>query len=168
MHRDYSFRLEKVAGVGGLARSHGEVIADGQHDDFGSVKIADDRHIAEDIGVAGMVDLNAVLELDDVAAGFAAVDQLVAILDAAGVIGVDHGDFDVAEFLRAAFIHHGGLLCALLLQPSAHFGNTDDLGIVLVDDLDGVSNVVSVTMCALEERRPSSLSSRTPGTWDCP
>jgi hypothetical protein len=127
VHGDHRFRLEQVAGVGRFARPHGEVIADGQHDDLGRVKLADDRHVSEHVRVAGVINLNAVLELDHVPAGFAAVNNLVAILDAAGVIGMHHGDFDVADLLRAALVHHGGSLGALFLQPAAHFRNAHHL-----------------------------------------
>ena len=155
MHGNDDSRFQEIAGVGGLARAHREVIADGQHYDFGRVELADDPHIAEDVCVSGMIDLQAIVEFDDVAAGLAAVDYLVAILNAAGVIGVHHGDFDVANLLRAAFVHHGGLPGAFFLQPAAHFGHADDLRIVLLDDFDGVADVVAVAV--RDQQRIDSL-----------
>ncbi len=62
------------------------------------------------------------------------------------MIGVDHGYLDVTKLLRTAFVHHAGLFCAFLLQPSAHFGNTDHLRVVLLDDFDGIANMVTVTV----------------------
>ena len=76
MHGDDRFRLQQFAGVGGFARAHGVVIADRQHGNLRRIELADDRHVAEHVGVAGVVDLHAVGEFDHVAAGFAAVNDL--------------------------------------------------------------------------------------------
>src|SRR5271155_3236862 len=148
MHGNDGFRLEQIAGVRGLAWSHGEMIADGQHGDFRSVKFADDGHVSENIRVAGVVDLDSILELDHIATSFAAVNELFAVLNAAGMVGVDHGDFDVADLLRTTLVHHGDVPGALLLQPSAQFRDANNLGIVLLDDLDGVSDVIPVAVGA--------------------
>ena len=72
-----------------------------------------------------MINFDSILELNDVPASFAAVNHFVAILNTAGVVGVHHGDFDVADFLRAALVHHGDFLGAFFFQPAAEFGNAD-------------------------------------------
>ncbi len=151
VHGDYGFGLEEFAGIGGLARRHGEMVADGQHDDFGRVEIADDSHVAEDVGVAGVVELDSVGELEHVAAGFAAVDDLVAILNAAGVDGVDHGDLHVGDGLRAALIHGRDLFDTFFLEPEAEFEDADGGGVVLFAYIDGVSDVVAVAVSADED-----------------
>jgi hypothetical protein len=148
MHGDNGFRLEQIAGVGGLARPHGEVIADRQHDDLRSVELSDDGHVSENVRVSGVVDLDAVFELDHITAGFAALDNLIAILDATGMVGVHHGDSNVANLLRATLIHRGDFLGAFFLQPSAQFRNADDLWIMLFDHFDSVSNVIEVAVSA--------------------
>ena len=151
VHGDYGFGLQEFAGVGRLARRHGEMVADGQHDNFGRVEIADDGHVAEDVGVAGVVELDSVGELEHVAARLAAVDDLVAILYAAGVDGVDHGDFRVGDGLRAALIHGRDLFDTFFLQPEAKLVDADNGGIVFLADVDGVSDMVAVAVGADED-----------------
>ena len=118
--------LQQIAGIGSFARPHGVVIADRHHGDVRRIELVNDPHIAENIGIAGMINLQAGGEFDDVAAGFPAINQLVAILDAAGVVGMHHGDFDVAHGLRAAFVHLREVLHAFLSQPAAKFRNAND------------------------------------------
>jgi len=62
----------------------------------------DERHVGEDAGVAGEVERAAVGEAQHVAAGFAAVDDLLAVLYAATVYRVGHGDGGARDRLRAA------------------------------------------------------------------
>ena len=76
VHGDDGIGLQQIAGVCGLARAHGVVIADGQHGDVRRVEFANDGHVSEDVGIAGVINLDAVIKLDDVTAGFAAVDDL--------------------------------------------------------------------------------------------
>ena len=119
VHGDNCFRLQQFAGIGGFARRHGEMVADRQHGNLRRVELANDGHVAKDIGVAGVVNLDSVGELEHVAAGFAAIDDLVAILNAAGVNRVNHGDLHIADGLRAALVHGRDLLHALFFQPRA-------------------------------------------------
>ena len=93
----------------------------------------------QDVGVARVMDLYTVREFDHETTGLAAVNHLVAVLYAAGVIGMDHGDFYVADGLRAALVHLGKLLYTFLAQPSAQLGNADHGRVVLFGDFDGVT-----------------------------
>jgi hypothetical protein len=95
-----------------------------------------------------VVNLDAVIELDYVAAGFATVYEVVPVLNSAGVVSVNHGDLDVLDLLRAAFIHGGNLLHAFFGQPAAELGNAHNLWIVLLRDFNSVADVVAVTMGA--------------------
>ena len=113
VHGDDSFRLQQVAGIRGFARPHRVVIADRQQGEVGCVELADNPHIAEHIGIPGMINLQPGGKFDHVATGFPAINQLVAVLNAAGVIGMDHGDFDVIQGLRAALVHLRQFLDAL-------------------------------------------------------
>ena len=47
------------------ARVHGVVAADRQDGDLRAEPSLDEAHVAEEVGVAGVVDRRAVLELDD-------------------------------------------------------------------------------------------------------
>ena len=67
--RDDAVRRRAARRPRRLARIHREVAADRQDGDVGRVEAADQLHVAEHAGVAGEVDLLAVLELDDDPAG---------------------------------------------------------------------------------------------------
>ena len=142
------FGLQQIAGIGGFARRHGVVVADRNHDNLRRIQIANDGHVAEHIGIAGVVNLHAVGEFNHVATSLAAVNDLIAIRDSAGVVGVHHGDFDVADCLSAAFVHLRDLLYAFLLQPVRQFGNRDHHRIVLLADFDRVADMVEVAVGA--------------------
>src|SRR5271169_4409873 len=92
VHRNYDFRLEQSTGVSGFARAHGEDVAHGQTGDIRRVELADDGHVPEYIRIASVVELHSVREGEHVSASFAAVDDLSVVLDAAAMVGVDHGD----------------------------------------------------------------------------
>ena len=124
------------------------MVADRDHGNVGCIQIANDRHIAEHVGVAGMVNLHAVGKLDDVATGLTAIDDLVAIRNSAGVIGVHHGDFDVANGLCAALVHGRNLLYALLFQPVTKLGNRNHDRLMVLGNLNRVADVIEVAMSA--------------------
>jgi hypothetical protein len=74
----------------------------------------DESHIAEDAGVAGVVELETALELHDVPAGLAAVDDGTVLFgDARSVQGVDHGNLDAADLGGTALLHRHHVLDAL-------------------------------------------------------
>src|SRR5580765_3786417 len=148
MHGDDGFGFEKFAGIGRFTRRHGEKIADRQHSDFRRIEIANDGHIAEDVRVAGVVNLHTIRELKHVAASFAAVDDLVAILDTAGMDSMHHGDFHADDRLRAALVHGGNLLHAFALQPQAELIDSDRKRVVLFADFNRVADVVAVSVSA--------------------
>lgn len=59
------------------ARPNCDAIADGQHGDVGPVDVADQHHVAEDVGRSDEVDLRPAGELDHVAARFTRVSDFV-------------------------------------------------------------------------------------------
>ena len=105
VHGNHGFRFKEFAGISSFARAHRVVIADWNHGNLWRVKFVDDPHIAENVGVARVIDLYAIGELDDVAAGLTAIDDLIAVFNSAGMVSVNHGHFDVADGLRSALIH---------------------------------------------------------------
>src|SRR5215212_2332183 len=77
----------------------------------------DELHLAENGGVAGVVDLEAALELQDVPAGLAGVDDGPVLFgDARGVDGVGRGDLDPADLGGAALLHRHHVLDTLAHQ----------------------------------------------------
>ena len=77
MDGDDGFGVDPFGGVGGEFGAHGEAVADGDHGDVGLAYFADEFHVAEECGVAGVVDFVAA-HGDDQAAGLAHVSALVA------------------------------------------------------------------------------------------
>ena len=61
-----------------LARTHREVAADRQERDVGPVQLADQPHVAEHVGVAGVIEAEAVLDLDHEAGRLAEVERRLA------------------------------------------------------------------------------------------
>src|SRR5713101_9757501 len=64
---------EEAYGVGSFARTHGIEIADGQTGHVRAVEFADEPHVAENSGVAGVVYREAAGHANDVPCGFAGV-----------------------------------------------------------------------------------------------
>src|SRR5947209_10473137 len=114
---DHLAHAEVAAGAGGLAGVHGEQVADGQEGQLGPVHLAEELHVREQGGVAGMIEGVAARQPDDVARGRAAVEDLVAVADAAGVVGTHHGHLQAQHVLAAAEVHGGAALDPLALQP---------------------------------------------------
>src|SRR5215208_3917918 len=77
--RDDVLDAEEPGCVGSLERAHNDLVADGQECDVGVVELADQSHVAEDGCVAGVVELEAALELDNVAHRLAGVDVAAVV-----------------------------------------------------------------------------------------
>jgi hypothetical protein len=76
MHRDDLLGLDELAHCESRAFGvHREVASDAHEREIGLEATPDQRHVPEYIGVAGVVDLEPVLELDHVAHGRAAIEQ---------------------------------------------------------------------------------------------
>src|SRR5215469_18015858 len=130
MHGNHCLWLEQPASISSLFGTHGEKIANWQQGEIRPVEVTDDLHVAEDIGVSGVVNFEPVIKGDHVATGFAAIDNLLAILDSAGMIGLDHCHLHIAHLLSSALVHGRNFFYALLLHPEDEFVNTYYFGIV--------------------------------------
>src|SRR5918998_4569980 len=103
--------------MGGLERAHHDRVADGQESQVGPVNLADKLHVSEDGGVAGVVELEATLELQDVSHRLAGVDDgSVLFGDAGGVEGVSCGNLDRTDLNRTALLDRLPVLYALVLH----------------------------------------------------
>ena len=91
------FTLKQPNRLRGFVRAHGEVIADGQECQLRLIQLLNQRHVGEDVGVSREVDATVVLECQNIAGRFAAIDDLAVVEDAAAVNGVRHGQLDEAE-----------------------------------------------------------------------
>ena len=105
-------------------RIHREVAADRQEGERRPVPLADQAHVAEHVRVAGEVEPEAVLELDDEADRLAEVERrLGAAVEVAGrVVGPDHRDLEPGRLDRAALVHpdQAVLVGVVPAEPQAH------------------------------------------------
>src|SRR6266404_6180939 len=124
------------------------MVADRQHGNLRSVKIADDSHVTKHIRVARVVELDSVRELEHITARFTAVDGLVAILNAAGMHRVNHGDFHICDGLCPALVHGCNLFDAFFLQPQAELVDANGNRIELLANVDCVTNVIAMPVGA--------------------
>src|ERR1022692_886193 len=85
VHGNYFLRAQQSAGEGGLARAHGEEVADGQERQFRVVKLFDQRHIGEDVGIAREIERPIVGEAQDVSGGLSPINDPAFVEDAATV-----------------------------------------------------------------------------------
>ncbi len=158
MHRDHELRLEELARrIRGVLRVHDEVAADRHQDQIGLVVAADQAHVAEQAGVAHVIDLEVVLELDDEAGRLAAEMALVLagrrVLphDLGGMLGAHLGDADIGPERR-----HGAALAEahrlLVIQHAKRDQRLREPGrrverrIVLLHDVGRVAEMVAVPM----------------------
>jgi hypothetical protein len=104
-------------GVRRLVGARRHLVADRQEGQVRAVELDDQLHVAEDTGVPGVVELEAALELDDVAQRLAAVDQAAVVEgDGRGVEGVGRCHLDAADLTRSALLDRHRVLHALALE----------------------------------------------------
>jgi len=145
VHGDDVFCAEEADGVGGFARAHGEKVADGEHGEVRFVEFADEFHVAEDGGVAGVIDGEAAGHSNDEAGRFASVDANAVIFDGVRMEGVGHGDLECADGLRTAFPHGTDFLLETFFRDvEASFEDGGDFGMVLLGEGEEIAKVVGV------------------------
>jgi len=81
MHGNDVFDSEKTYGMGGFARAHGEGVADGKACELRLVEFRNQLHIAEEAGVAGVVDSETTWQSDDITSRFATVKAMAFIIN---------------------------------------------------------------------------------------
>src|SRR5258708_3064845 len=95
-----------------------------------------------------MINLQSALELNHIPPPFPPITNLVAILDSARMIGVNHGYANPFHCLRSALVHRLNLFGAFFLQPETQFVNAYYFWIVFLRELNGIADVIAMTMCA--------------------
>ena len=115
MHRDYLARAQQFARQRRLQRAHGEQVADRQNRQLRMVKLFDQVHVREHVGIAGEVQRASIGEAQHVARRLAAVDDLAVIQNPAAMHRVGHGHGHLAHLLRAALVHRADVGHALRL-----------------------------------------------------
>ena len=111
---------QKLDGQCRLAWVHREPAADGQEAQIGRIQVADDLHVAENGGIARVVNPFSVLEGQNEARRLSGVDA--RIVEARTVHGVGERDADTAEIHRSPFAHRARVLFGktLVLGDQVH------------------------------------------------
>jgi dienelactone hydrolase len=105
VHRDHLARAKQFARQRGLARAHGEQVADRQNRQLRMVELFDQVHVRKHVGIAGEIERAAIGEVQHVTRRLAAVDDLAVVQNPAAMHRVGHGHRRLAHFLRAALVH---------------------------------------------------------------
>ena len=145
------------------SRAHRVVPADRQDGDLRLEALADEAHVAEEVGVAGVVHGRAVLELDDPAPAAEVARDLVrarAEGRSAGVVGVDHREADAGRLERAALVHADRLDPARA-EPDAHLVAADGRrALDLASSTRSAQIVADVVEVAVGRRHDADLLGR--------
>ena len=147
MDRDDIAHLEELCCIGRFPRGHHEAVANRQERKVGLIDLPDQLHVAEYSRVSGVIDLEAVLKLQDVAGSFAAIDDLVTVLDAAGMVGVHHRDLDTSDCVRTALIDWLSVLNAFGTKPQGRFKDRMHVSARRLCHVDTVADVIVMPMC---------------------
>ena len=119
----------------------------------GRVELADERHVAEDAGVGGVVDHRPVVEGHDeatdaaVGLGVGGAVPVGLAVHAGRVVGAHHGVGHAAQLGRAADVEGAGVgveADAVRVGVARDLGAGDQGGAGLLDDGYGVAEVVDV------------------------
>src|SRR5579859_3567564 len=133
VHWDDVFHAEEADGVSRLPRAHRENIADGENGEVGLVEFADELHVAENGGVAGVINSEAAGHSNDEACRFAGVNADAVVFDGIRMEGVGHGDVKIAYRLRAALAHGTDFFFeTLLADVKTSFEDGGDPGMELL------------------------------------
>ena len=147
---------EQLERHGGLAWAHREVVADRQDRDVRLVDAPDQLHVAEDARVAREVELRPVLDLDHEACRLA---EIGAVVRARRMLRVGERDLDSVGLHCAALVRRVRDVLGEPLpgKPVSDLDDRDDVGIVLLREVEGAAHMVGVTMCDSDQVDPLGL-----------
>ncbi len=111
------------------------------------MQLLDQRHVAEDVGVAHVIDAFPVVEVNDDAVRHAEIGDLAAFLDArGGMERLREGDGEAVELDGATGVGRLDGLDTLGRQPVDQFIGSEDSGARTLGDVDRVADVVAMTV----------------------
>jgi prepilin-type N-terminal cleavage/methylation domain-containing protein len=141
--RNAALDAEELERDRGLPRAHRVPVADRQDREVRSVDPSDQLHVAEDAGIAGVVEAKAVLELEHEPCRLARVR---AVRGRARVRRVGERESHAVDLGAAPLVHaaRGGLRKALLLQPIRELDHGDQPWLEALAELHGIGDVVEV------------------------
>src|SRR5215467_10370491 len=143
VHRDHGLHAEQLHRLCGPPGTHRVEVAHRQEGNLGLVQLFDERHVAEHVGIAREVDLEAVFELDDVAHWFPGRGT---VRRGREVFGVHHREADPVDLHGAALAEGDHILDALLGQPGADLERGQHLRVGRLGYLHRVRHVVAVAV----------------------
>ncbi len=147
MHGNDVFHAEEANSVGRFPWAHREPVADWKHRYIEFIQFAEQLHIAEQRGIAGMINGDATGKTYQVTSGFAGIEARTIFIDRIGMHRVGHADFEVTNLLRAAFAHGTGFLSeTFAFDPKTRFENSHDFGAELFGQRQKIAEVIGVRM----------------------
>ena len=137
VHGDCQFGLKQMYGFRRIRGTHGVVVADGHQGDVDGLQPPQQRHVAEQGGIAAVIDGFAV-KLDDEAAG-------VSSRQSCSMERRCDPDKSKIKGVFAAQMHTMGLH-SLFRAEAGHFGGGNDGGAGALGNVDRITNVVFMTV----------------------
>lgn len=134
--------FEPLGSTEGVVDAHGEVVANGEYNEVQFVLFAKDLHVAEEGGVASVIE-GALDGLDDKSAGVAAIG---AVREAAAVDSIDEPYGTEVELPLAAEVHGVDFLESLGAQPLGDLPVGDTGGSGALGEGHSVEGVVGVAV----------------------
>ena len=147
MDRDHGRDAEQPAGDRGVARIHGEEVADRQEAELGTVELRDELHVGEERRVAGVVEGVAAGKPDHESSREAAVHEPVRRRDSRRVIRAHHRHPRSQHVEVAAEVHADAVLDALAGEPGRQLVAGDHLRrLVPGRELDRIAHVIGMSV----------------------
>src|SRR6266852_572843 len=107
------------------------------------IEFVNELHIAEGACIASMVELAPIFKLDYVTTCIASIS---AIFGTGCMDCMRHCDFDPIDIYRASLVYTHRMLNTFRLKPACQFYNGNACWLRCLCDVDGVTDMVKVTM----------------------
>ena len=146
VHRHDLSGTNQLGGARRCFRIHRKAIADGQEGNLGSIALANEAHVAEQAGVAGVIQRALIFEADHVARRFPHVHHLSLLDESAAVTSVGHRHTKACDRQRATLVHRRDVLQPLAAGPVAELERRDDRRSGFSSHRHEVFHVIDVAM----------------------
>src|SRR5271166_154898 len=147
MHRNHVPHTQQFHCVRRLPRPHRVVIPNRQQCHIRLIQLSNQFHISKNASIPSVIDRKSPRHANHKSRSLAAVQQLVPILDPAGMKRMRHGHGKLSHALRPSFIHFRALLAkSFARQPSAKFRHAHHSCIVLPGQRHHISEMIAMPM----------------------
>ena len=140
------FHPQKAHGQRCFLRSHGVVSPNRENGHLGPIQVANQLHVAEDRGIAGVVEDRASRNGQDKSCRDSHVMDAGIILRRRRVFGLDHGGRHIVHLYRSAEIHADGVSHALSLEIGCQLIDSHHGGMVFRRHRHNIGDMIPVAM----------------------